>query len=348
MFDSPIVSCKINNDLYDVSFELYHNVNIISDKSGTGKSYLLSIMEESSVNGELQLKGRTGDYKFYLLRTSVPDLKILGKENYVIAIDDVNIRFYGKFITNAIKYNPNFVIILVGREFSSVNGKRFSCFYDAVYTVNVTVNKDKDILRLSRVIDSLDKIDNSLKGYCSHCIIEGAKDKTEYNFYKNIFKNVISCDGKYNVIPILRRVRQNAKAILIVDLCAFGDSMLLLLKELDSHPNVCLNELLSFEYGLVSVLSEKNYENINMDVIDGKLFEDYFYHELLKIDFDKCGNCTKSKLVKCLVSNCDDVCKIPKDYRKECKWYSSSLKERIKGIVLNNKDFEQLYIMSER
>ena len=73
--------------------------------------------------------------------------------------------------------------------------------------------------------------------------------------------------------------------------------------------------------------------DIQSDCIRGRFFESYFYCLLSEFKFHKCGSISKSHLVKCLHSECDSVCNLPKEVRFKCDFYKFSLQEKLDTLL---------------
>ena len=353
MFDIDRVKYDIENRFYSIHFSLYHNINLIIDASGRNKSNFVSAfsdclqkMNVRKVHGKLS-NGQDGEYEVKIFDKEYFDTNFnFYQGNYLIVIDDV--RFFGDFISDVLRVNQNIIFIIVSRpETNMLEKNKFSCFYDAVFSVDYKKLSKKNCFTLLQMSSLIEKSDPNIDR-ADVCVIEGQREKSEYYFVYNFYHNIICARGKCNVVKVIKDFKErypNKSIVVFIDLCAFGTELYKYITEFSEYNDIYLVESLSFEYDMYCAVSENSYmyKNINTDYPSGQRFEVYFALLLSMIDFDKCGRISKSRLVKCLYNECKDVCKIPENNRSVCKYSSSSLSDRLFNILCRSVSLTELY-----
>lgn len=370
MYDKARIEVKLKNSIYDIEFALYHNINLLTGVSGGNKTHLLELLLEYSDDEELILtgidsKGNNVEYSIISINSET-ELNNLSLNGYnLIIVDDILTVVYSAMISRICKENPDVIFLIAARDNNlySDNNKegKLSCFGDAVFNVKYSVVGEEErveTFRLVRLIDenlqyvSASKERTDLKNSIEIAVIEGSVDAMEWKFFKNLFKTVEGSCGKDNIVTsILTLGRENKGdyAIVIVDFCAIGLNLEEIIYTMKIEGNLLLSLTYSIEYSIVSAVSPEKklieYNNINSDTISGMFFEEYFYHELVKIQFGKCGKCTKGQLVKCLTDECSNVCNIPQDYRNSCNLYGTTLSERVQNLCI--KDMKDVFYLAK-
>lgn len=365
MFDLERVHFSINNEFYDIDFSLFHNINILIGKSGSNKTnFATCISNIVSTFGDIFTSGydsKREKCKYntrVILSGSAVDLERYENGRYFIIIDDVRVYYMDKVIS-MLKRNSELIFLLIDRGSEcSVNNKysvrNLQCFYDAVFYSDYNRVENKRYFRLKSYVSDLDNVsirDSGLENSFDCCIIEGSKLKSEYQFYKNFFGDVIASSGKSVIADKLSCIQDKQKPIIvIIDLCGIGEELCRIITELKFLDNAYIMDILSFEYSLVSsrvsfIRNKLNEDVLNVlklnvsDVIEGMMFEHYFYRVLSDIKFGKCGKCTKSGLPKCFKVECTSKdCKVLD--KSTCNIYGD-LKARLKSICINS-DFKEL------
>lgn len=337
MYDIARIDCVLNTEIFNIALKLYHNINIIWDKSGSNKSNFVTALWESSQSLRSQkvkgfsVDGKEIEYSMHFFRDVSFDVNLMSIEgNHLFIIDDI--RLYGNIVSKICKVNENAIFLIVLRtEDNSLSKNNFSCFYDAVFSVIYKKIGIKRYLSLRKVVSNLDYIEDYVK-LADTCIIEGTKDKSEYTFVRNFYPNVICSNGKKNVVKKILEFKEknkNKSLVVFIDLCAYGTEFVKYISSTQQYEDVYLIESLSFEYDVYKAMHNGCDFDIQSDCIRGRFFESYFYYLLSKFKFYKCGSISKSHLVKCLHSECDSVCNLPKEVRFKCDFYKFSLQEKL-------------------
>lgn len=346
---SKILEVSLVTEEYDIHLHLNHNINILTGESGEGKSHLVSALNESRDSIVVSINSRPIDVEVLIFTDTFYPKELEGNSSKVIIIDDIRDIYKTNAITESLKKNNSLYFLIVARDMSTVPANTlFSCFYDSVYYVETSALKGIEYFSLVRAVDKLTTNEDVSRKYDT-CIIEGSYGKAEYMFMSNFFKDIRCCDGKSNVVANLYEYN-GIVGVISVDLCAIGIFILDILDAL-SKSDCILVDSPSFEYDLVYAMADENkrneYDGISSDVIDGMFFENYFYHELIKLRFGLCGKCSKSGIVKCLYNECDEVCSVPKEQRSKCKLYCENLQERLKYLCSKSKALSEIYEASK-
>ena len=349
MFDS-VLNIALKTDIYDINISLNHNISILTGESGEGKSHLVGVLNEYRNNIVIALDSKPVDMEILIFTDAFYPRELEGGSPKVVIIDDIRDAYKTSAISDSLKKNSSIYFLIVARDMSSIpSNALFSCFYDSVYYIDIFVDSDQvEHFSLIRVVDRLSEYTEVEKRYDT-CIIEGSYGKAEYMFISNFFRDIRCCNGKANVVANLYDIG-GVVGVIAVDLCAIGIFIVDIMDALSRCDCILINSP-SFEYDLVYALSDESrrmvYDSISTDVIDGLLFENYFYHEFIKLRFGLCGKCSKSSIVKCLYNDCNSACHIPKSQRNRCNFYCNSLQDRLKSICSKSKALSELYSASK-
>ena len=184
---------------------------------------IFPVFKISKVKG-FSVKGKEIEYTMHFFRDVIFDVDFMSvKGNHLFIIDDI--RLYGSLISRICKENENAIFLIVLRtEDNSLSQNNFSCFYEAVFSVNYKKVGIKRYLSLRNVVSYLDCINDAVK-LADTCIIEGTKDKAKYNFVQNFYFNFICSNGKKNVVRKIIEFKEKNKdksLVVFIDLCAYG------------------------------------------------------------------------------------------------------------------------------
>ena len=343
MFEVERVHVCLKNEFQDIDFVLYHNVNIVTGKSGAGKSYIVSSLLENMEDVSIVAKDSAGNeipIKVSINQFSVPTAEALLTDNYFVILDDMPDDTCANVISNVLKRNTNSVFLIITRdsmEFEDLSN--LACFSEAVYNVRLNESKLGDKLRLEQMCCSdLYSVAMQSEEYCGKydcCVVEGEGGKAEYTLFSYAFNCVQDCQGKSHVIRKLSNLIKdtNEPILVCVDMCAFGVYLEEFVKEF-ADKNVTLCEYYSLESSLVLALDKTNdYRNICSDFIDGITFERYFSNKLIGMRVAVCGKFSKTSLPLWLQAECVDICGDKYQYMKDkCNLYGTTAKERILNI----------------
>lgn len=155
MFEVERVHVCLKTEFQDIDFALYHNVNIVTGKSGAGKSYIVSSLLENMEDVSIVAKDSDGNeipIKVSINQFSVPTAEALLTDNYFVILDDMPDDTYANVISNVLKRNTNSVFLIITRdsmEFEDLTN--LACFSEAVYNVRLNESKLGDKLRLEQM-----------------------------------------------------------------------------------------------------------------------------------------------------------------------------------------------------
>lgn len=305
-----MLSISVRNKRYNCDIQLSHKISIFFGDSGVGKSLLAKALVDPSGS--------------YVVNTSKPCKFIelvdnswievlkgsIGNDDYVYIIDDKDFIFTDEFCKLYKKVANSYFIFIVRTEYiedRSIVWNGISISFDAIYEF-VADGINHFIIPSSKYITSITHDLHNVPMSIDICLCE---DKNSgYYFFKNVFNNVISLDGKDNIIEDIihnYNLIANKNIYLAVDLAAIGmklKSVVVYLKEIGCNIYISL-DYKSFEY---LVLSSK-YFNVTLDyLLDNILLYDSFEKEcttlLESYTKGKIYSYNKGTSPDCFIRNC--------------------------------------------
>ena len=93
MFEVERVHVAVNSDTYDIDISLYHNINIITGKSGKGKTYLYNALTED--RSEVFITGKDNDGNIISMsldsfQSDLPDKNYFLSGGHFVVLDDIS------------------------------------------------------------------------------------------------------------------------------------------------------------------------------------------------------------------------------------------------------------------
>lgn len=357
MFDKPKIILKASGgsqENFRTEIGLYHNMNILSGDSGTGKTLLYSrIFNADSISAKYVDNSDVEviflDSLMYL-KGVIAQIKTSESLYKLLIVDDVKGIFREEGFIDALKSNISSLYVLyIGRDFSNLVNARVTCFSEAIYVIDecdfnglVTIKRVVDIVRSSN------RLQESYRNTIDTCISEGKYSKGEAIYLKNFFKTVYCTDGRLGVIDGIRSVLDTNKDLkslyIFVDMCSYGTEILNLIKYLSTVDNInfCICEQYSYEYTILEVMNrvfkirqDTDY-CLNHNGKDVESFESYVAEVLSGERFGLCGYFRKNS-VPGIFNQKEDTCnsctKIKRGavcatYMKDKREWVSLIKER--------------------
>lgn len=178
MFEDPKLYVSSLNKKYGfkAEFSLYHDVNIILGKSGSGKTMLFNCMSETtSVTSAIDRDGNSVPIRYISDEEGGNDvldlLDLRGIKKVLLITDDVKGFLKNENLLNRIqKYKGETILLFIGRDINGMKGLKFSCFSSAVYVIDE--NDGKVTLKNFYAEDRLNRDITESYGTVSTCISE--------------------------------------------------------------------------------------------------------------------------------------------------------------------------------
>ena len=144
MFDKPKIILEANGgsqENFRTEIGLYHNMNILSGDSGTGKTLLYSrIFNADNISAKYIDKSDVEviflDSLMYL-KGVIAQIKTSESLYKLLIVDDVKGIFREEGFIDALKSNISSLYVLyIGRDFSNLVNARVTCFQEATYVID--------------------------------------------------------------------------------------------------------------------------------------------------------------------------------------------------------------------
>lgn len=355
MCDLPKVVVELDNDRESINFSLYRNINVLSDRSGKGKTNMVSkLLRVLNNYGNISIYGYYEGQKVDYTLVPISNIAQIGDYDdfkcYIL--DDLKSAFFDEKAHNLYTKANKSVFLFISRGSTVGYRNRYVAFADAVYNLEYNKVGKKEYFSLNRIKDVFNNINPSDidVGSIETCLCEGENGYAEDMLYSSLFNKVVCSEGRHNVSSKLDKISRSfskgSSLFVVVDLCGFGGCLEEFINEYyRSDLNIILADVLSFEYMMLeSLFPEKFVEvsKINTDYINGKTFEKYVSSVLFNIRFGFCNWFSKEKVPVSLVNGCYRCNKFKKSKCNMC----SSLEDRIVGMCKNSEEFSTIVLAS--
>ena len=153
MFDS-VLNIALKTDIYDIDISLNHNISILTGESGEGKSHLVGVLNEHRDNIVITLDSMPVDMEILVFTDAFYPRELEGNSPKVVIIDDIRDAYKTSAISDS-KKNSSIYFLIVARDMSSIpSNTLFSCFYDSVYYIDISIDSNqKEHFSLVRAVD---------------------------------------------------------------------------------------------------------------------------------------------------------------------------------------------------
>lgn len=144
MFDKPKIILKASGgsqENFRTEIDLYHNMNILSGDSGTGKTLLYSrVFNADSISAKYVDNSDVEviflDSLMYL-KGVIAQIKTSESLYKLLIVDDVKGIFREEGFIDALKSNISSLYVLyIGRDYSNLMNARVTCFSEEIYVID--------------------------------------------------------------------------------------------------------------------------------------------------------------------------------------------------------------------
>ena len=144
MFDKPKIILKASGgsqENFRTEIGLYHNMNILSGDSGTGKTLLYSRIFNANNISAKYIDNSDVEVIFLdslmYLKGVIAQIKTSESLYKLLIVDDVKGIFREEGFIDALKSNISSLYVLyIGRDFSNLVNARVTCFPEATYVID--------------------------------------------------------------------------------------------------------------------------------------------------------------------------------------------------------------------